>query len=143
MKDAHFNSGCLGADGDVYGFSAYKNGILHIETGTDKTEILEPGFSGGCFGAKAAFNGKIYGVPGNEDRIVEFDPARKEITSIIDLPDVQKGQKAKCAGGAVDMFGNIWCVPAMGEYIYKICFDDLKVLPTEKRYRSQYFTSVY
>lgn len=143
MKDVHFNSGCLGYDGNIYGFGAYKNGILRIDTHTNNIEVLEQGFPGGCFGAKMAFNGKIYGVPGNEDRIVEFDPLEGKIVSYINLPDVQKGQMAKCAGGAIDRFGNIWCVPAMGEYIYKLCFDNISVLPSEELYRSLYFASVY
>jgi len=143
MGYAVFNSGTLAPNGDIYGFSSYGEGILHIDTQNKQTEILQKDFNGGYFGAKLAFNGKIYGIPGNANVVVEFDPEINKVTKVIPLPDVEVGAKAKCAGGAIDREGNIWCVPAMGHYIYKICFDGIRCLPSKELYESKYFKSVY
>lgn len=143
MRHTVFNSGTLAPNGDVYSFSSYSKGILHINTKNKQTEILQKDFDGGCFGAKLAFNGKIYGIPGDSNVVAEFNPELNKITKIIPLPDVEIGAKAKCAGGAIDREGNIWCVPAMGHYIYKISFDGIQSLPSKELYESKYFKSVY
>lgn len=143
LHNAFFNSGTLAADGNIYGFSSYGNGIIKIETKKKKTKIIEKKFQGGCFGAKLGFNGKIYGIPGDIDCVVEYSLSERRISSRFALPPVQRGQKAKCAGGAVDRNGNIWCIPAMGKYIYKICFEEIKAVPSDRLYRSLYFQSTY
>ena len=138
-----FNSGAIAANGDIYGFSSYSDGIIHIDTTRHRAEILKKDLPGGYFGAKLGFNGKIYSIPGNSDFILEYDANTNEITDRIPLPDCEVGAKAKCAGGAVDSHGNIWCVPAMGHYIYKIEFEGVTAFPDEKLYRSLYWKSFY
>ena len=140
---ARFNSGAMAANGHIYGFSTTENGILHIDTNNKNTEIILNTAPGGYYGAKLAFNGRIYGIPGNSDNVIEFDPQINKITDIIPLPDIEKGTKAKCAGGAIDKKGNIWCVPAKGHYIYKISFKNIMAIPSDELYNSAFFRSYY
>ena len=143
LLKAFFNSGTLAPDGDIYGFSSYGKGLLHIDTAAGRPHVLQRHFHGGFFGAKLAFNGKIYGVPGDSDEIAVFDPDLKKVVQCIPLPAVEPGAKAKCGGGCIDRFGNIWCVPAMGHYIYKIVFEGIQVQPSEELYQSRFFASTY
>ena len=101
FRRSFFNSGTLGYDGDIYGFSSYGKGIIHIDTKHQKTKIQHKDLEGGFFGAKLGFNGKIYSVPGDSDVILEYDPVENKISDVIELPDCEIGKKAKCAGGFV------------------------------------------
>lgn len=143
LWNCRFNSGTLAGNGDIYGFSSYGRGILHIDTKNKRAEVRQKDIQGGFFGAKLGFNGKIYGIPGDADIILEYDPYRDMITDKIPLPDCEIGKRAKCAGGAVDIYGNIWCIPAKGSYIYKVCFEGLEAYPDCILYKSRYFSSFY
>ena len=143
FKYARFNSGVVAANGHIYGFSTTENGILHIDTKNKKTEIILNTTPGGYYGAKLAFNGRIYGIPGNSDSVIEFDPQVNKITCVIPFPGIEKGVKAKCAGGAINKKGNIWCIPAKGHYIYKISFKDIKAVPSDELYSSIFFRGYY
>jgi len=116
-------------DGNIYGFSAYSRGILKIDIENNKTEMIHQELFAGCYGTKLGPNGKLYGIPGNGDDFLEFDVEKDLVYSIGKAAEVGK---AKCAGGAVDHNGDIYCVPAEGDFLYKICFDGVKTtIPKE------------
>ncbi len=142
LENVRFYGGVLTPYG-IFSFSPTGDEILKIgRSGNDIKRIRLKNVAG-CYGAKLAFNGKIYTIPGSADSIIEFDPATEQVTHRFLLPIEQKGVKAKCAGGAVDCFGNIWCMPAMGEYVYKICFEGIRAYPDKELYQSPYFATTY
>lgn len=126
-------SAVIAEDGMIYAFSSYASGILKINPNEDKAKIiLKNEVNGGYFGTQIGFNGKLYGIPGDAGCIYEFDPQSQK-AEIVFYFDKGKQQNAKCAGGAIDRRGNIWAIPAKGEYIYKLVFNNKSILTTEER----------
>jgi len=133
--------GAIASDGNIYGFSAYEKGILKIDVKKNHTEMIctDMGVPG-CYGSKLGINGKIYGVPGDGNILWEFDVSTQQVTQIAKLDEFCE---AKCAGGIVTEDGSIFCIPAVGNYIYNITFKDVKTLINNKLMNSQYFTDTY
>ena len=130
----------IGSDNNIYGFSGYENGILKIDTKKQDAEMIckEIGIPG-CYGSKLAVNGKIYGIPGNGKYFWEFDVKKQEAKKIF---EVEEDVKAKSAGGIVSKDGSIYTVPAFGNRIYKIKFDNNNKL-TDEQLDSVYFRDNY
>ena len=130
----------IGDDDNIYGFSGYEKGILKIDTKKQKADMIckDIGIPG-CYGSKLAINGKIYGIPGNGKYFWEFDVKKQKAEKIF---EVEEDIKAKCAGGIVAKDGNIYTVPALGNKLYKIKFDNNNKL-TEKQLNSIYFSDNY
>jgi len=131
----------ISADGNIYGFSAYEKGMLKIDVKNQRTKMIctDMGVLG-CFGTKLGINGKLYGIPGDGDILWEFDTFTQEVTEIAKIDELGK---AKCAGGIVTEDGSIFCVPAFGEYIYRITFKDVNTFINNELMHSQYFADTY
>ena len=131
----------IAPDGNIYGFSAYEKGILKIDVKTQHTKMIctDMGVPG-CFGTKLGINGKLYGVPGDGNVLWQFDVATQQVAEIAKIDELGE---AKCAGGIVTEDGSIFCVPAFGEYIYRITFKDVKNFISDELMHSKYFTDTY
>lgn len=117
------------SDGNIYGFSAYSNGILKIDVINGKVEMIHNELSSKSFGTKLGINGKLYNIPGDGNHFYEFDPVKDEISVIGDTSEIDL--KAKCAGGCIDKYGNIYCVPAHGKYMYILDFNNNNQISSE------------
>lgn len=132
--------GAIGKDDNIYGFSGYENGILKIDTKNQMAEMICKDIGvPGCYGSKLGINGKIYGIPGNGKYFWEFDVKKQSAKRIF---KVEEDIKAKCAGGIIAKDGTIYTVPALGNKVYKIKFDNNKEL-TNEQLKSIYFTDSY
>lgn len=131
----------ISENGNIYGFSAYEKGILKIDVknGTSKMIHQEIGIPG-CYGTKLGINGKIYGIPGNGNKIYEYDPKTEKVTIIKTL---EEKKDAKCAGGIITKDGTIYTVPALGNKIYKYNFKNVKKEINDKLLNSNYFEDNY
>lgn len=129
---------CFGAqvasDGNIYGFSAYGKGILKINTVNNDVDILFNDVSFGCYGTKIGVDGKLYGIPGAGNKIWQFDVSTGKIDYIYEINDECQ---VKCAGGAIDKYGNIYCTPASGKRIYIIDFGNKEPI-SEEQYNIRY-----
>lgn len=130
----------IGEDDNIYGFSGYEKGVLKIDTKNQNAEMIckEIGIPG-CYGSKLAINGKIYGLPGNGKFFWEFDINKQKAEKIF---EVEEDIKAKCAGGIIAKDGSIYTVPALGNKLYKIKFDNDNEL-TNEQLNSIYFSDNY
>lgn len=99
----------VGIDGNIYGFSAYGNGILKIDVKSNNVEMIHDEIYFGSFGTKYGVNGLLYSIPGDGEFVWSYDVERDMINKEYDVNDLTK---AKYAGGAVDKYGHIICAPA-------------------------------
>jgi hypothetical protein len=128
-------SACFGnlsvmPNGIMYGFSsAFGTGMLKIDP--DRNEAynicpvtIEGTEITGSFSQKLMPNGKIYSVCGNSGNLYEFDPVTETCRIAATLDD-HPYSAAKCAGSAVALDGSLWCIPAIGRYIYQYIFNNV------------------
>lgn len=113
--DSMVFQGAIAADGNIYGFSAYRKGILKIDVKTDKVSMICKDIKPGCYGTKAGVNGKLYGIPGDGLSFWEFDYSTQSVKEIGITEDYGN---AKCAGGAADRYGNLYAAPAFNNKMY-------------------------
>ena len=78
------NSYCYGAaiadNGCIYGYTSYLKGILKINPYTECVNVLcEKIVETGFYGTKLGKNGKMYSVPGDSNKIYEFDPKTEKV----------------------------------------------------------------
>lgn len=106
---AYVFDAAVAVDGNIYGYSAYKKGIIKIDVTTDKVEIIHQEIDSGAYGTKVGINGKLYSVPGNGMYVWEYDVENDVLMKVVDLKD---NQKAKYAGGCVAPNGDIYFCPA-------------------------------
>ena len=116
-KFDHLVFGCVvGYDQNIYGYSKEGDGILKIDTITNKIEwICREIGNPDCYGSIVGVNGKIYGVPAASQKIYEFDIENQRAVAIFWLEE--KGI-AKCAGACMDENGTIYMLPCFGEHTY-------------------------
>lgn len=107
----------IGMDGCIYGFSAYRNGLLKINPVNHKTEMICTEEFYGCYGSVLGLNGNIVGIPGEGGAIYEFNVSEQKVYKKYEL--LETGH-AKCAGSAIGKDGKIYCIPAYGQSIYII-----------------------
>lgn len=112
---------CVAPDGIIYGFCAYSPGLImiNVENSTVNTICSEYGITG-CYGTKMGINGKLYGIPGDGNSFLEFDPVTKTIK---ELCRIKKEEKAKWAGGVVLRDGSIVCSPAQSNEVFIVAPD--------------------
>lgn len=127
----------VSVDGNIYGFSLY-NGLLKIDVKKSYVEMLYMEQYFGCYGTKLGINGRIYGIAGDGDVFWEYDVVKCKLKKIAAIDDKQK---AKCAGGFTDRKGNIHMVPAFGDKIYTLNFNNKERIP-ETLYK-KYFSDNY
>lgn len=104
----------IGTDGNIYGFSAYCAGLLKITVGSDAVEMIHKEIRPGAYGTKPGINGKLYSVPGDGNKLWEYDVEKDLLRSIYSC-DIEL--KAKFAGGAVTKAGQLVYAPAKGDKI--------------------------
>lgn len=104
----------IGTDGNIYGFSAYCAGLLKITVGSDAVEMIHTEIRPGAYGTKPGINGKLYSVPGDGNKVWEYDVEKDLLRSIYSC-DIEL--KAKFAGGAVTRAGQLVYTPAKGDKI--------------------------
>lgn len=103
--------------GDIYGFSGYASGILHIDPDHDLVEMVRTDIGcPGAYGTRLGINGLMYSVPGDGDAVLEFDPDTGAVNEVALLDEF--GMKAKCAGSAMMQDGTIVFAPAFGTRAY-------------------------
>jgi len=117
------------ADGNIYGFSAYSNGILKIDVINGKVEMIHEEVSAKAYGTKLGINGKLYSIPGDGNHFYEFDPIKDEVSVIGET--LETNLNAKCECGCIDKNGNIYSVPAQGKYIYTLDFNNKAQISSE------------
>lgn len=131
----------ISENGNIYGFSAYEKGILEIDVKNKTTKMIHQEIGvPGCYGTKLGINGKIYGIPGNGNKIYEYDVNNDKITIVDEIDDMNE---ASCAGGVVAKDGSIYTVPAKGNKIYKYNFKKPKAEINNRLLNSVYFKDNY
>jgi len=108
----------IAANGNIYGFRS-QNGILKIDTKTDKVKILYEDCKIGSYGTKVGINGKLYSLPGYTNDVWAFDPFSETLEKCYSI-DAQN--KVNYAGGAIDLNGDIYALPVHADNIFKISF---------------------
>lgn len=109
---------CVHPDGNIYGYSAYGKGMIKVDVKNNKVYKMFTKYTFGVFGTILGINGHVLGVPGDGDNIYDYDVETGNLNIIAKLKECGK---AKCAGASMDSKGNIYCIPAMGNKIYKLC----------------------
>ena len=99
----------IGLDGNIYGYSAYRRGIMKIKVPDDVVEMVHEEISPGAYGTKYGADGCLYSVPGDGSMVYRFEVLRDRIEPFFDL---ENGMKAKYAGGLTAPDGTIVCIPA-------------------------------
>lgn len=117
------------SDGNIYGFSACESGILKIDVKNNTTQMLHTDINFNSYGTKLGVNGNLYNVPGDGDIFYEYNPISDKINIIGET--VEKNLNAKCAGGCIDQYGNIYCTPTQGNYIYIIKINNKNKIPND------------
>ena len=135
-------SAALAPNGMIYAYNSYTKGILKIDPETNYASIIHQHLPGGYFGTKLGFNGKLYSIPGSSSSIMEMDPATECVRKCAEVIH-ETNVPAKCAGGAIDTYGNIWCIPAQGNYIRCLRFCDIASVKASDLYSSGLFASCY
>lgn len=99
----------VGSDGNIYGYSAYRNGIMKIDVYNDDVKMIHEEIKPGAYGTKYGLDGCMYSIPGDGSKIWKYDLISDKVEEIHDLHD---DTKAKYAGGITLSDGRIICVPA-------------------------------
>lgn len=99
----------VGIDGNIYGFSAYRKGIMKIDVSSNTVEMIHQEIAPGAFGTKYGLDGCLYSIPGDGTCVWKYDVALDAIDMVYDLKSISK---AKYAGGITLPNGEIFCVPA-------------------------------
>lgn len=103
----------LAPDGRLYGFSGYARGILRVDPGRGRVDMVRRDIGcPGAYGTRLGVNGKLYSVPGDGDSVLELDPETLEVRQLCALGEA--GAKAKCAGSATLRDGTLAFAPALG-----------------------------
>lgn len=110
----------IAVDGNIYGYSAYCEGILKIDTKSDHTEMIHKEISPGAYGTKLGVNGHLYSIPGDGKYIWDYDPITDSLNYIYEF---KEDKKAKYAGGVSKENGDIYAVPAKEERLMKLSAD--------------------
>lgn len=129
----------ISSDGNIYGYSAYGNGILKITVDSDRVEMIHKDIIPGAYGTKMGINGRLYSVPGDGQYIWEYNPYTDKVKVLYDTKILTK---AKCAGGITTYDGKIITVPAAGEDIYIITPNKLNC-NIEKELYEKFFVDNY
>jgi len=108
----------IAANGNIYGFRS-GNGILKIDTKTDKVKLLYEDCKMGSYGTKCGINGKLYSLPGYTNDVWAFDPFSEVLEKCYSI-DAQN--QVNYAGGAVDLNGDIFALPVHADSIFEISF---------------------
>lgn len=104
----------IGLDGNIYGYSAYQNGIMKINVIQDMVKMIHTEFAPGAYGTKYGLDGCLYSIPGDGTKVWKYDIDSDTLEEIYDLKD---SSKAKYAGGITLRDGRIICVPATADSI--------------------------
>lgn len=104
-------------DGNIYGYSAYRPGIMKIDVEREAVSMIHTDTDFGAFGTKMGINGKLYSIPGDGDKIYAFDTDKDEIAIV---GKIDSDKKAKFAGGAAGEDGSIYGIPAEENMILKL-----------------------
>lgn len=99
----------IAVDGNIYGYSAYGNGILKIDVYSDECSVLYDNVYFGAYGSKLGIDGAIYSVPGDGRGIWKYQPTKDELKLVFDVED---DNFAKYAGGVTTPDGEMIYVPA-------------------------------
>jgi len=131
----------IAEDGNIYGFSEHEEGILKIDVKNKTSQMIHKEIGvAGCYGSKLGINGKIYGIPGNGNKIYEYDIKNDIVKSVY---EIEESTQAKCAGGIITSDGTIYTVPALGNKIYEYQFKEQKEEINEELLNSVYYTDNY
>lgn len=115
--DKAFNP-AIAANGNIYGFCS-GNGILKIDTKTDKVKLLYEDCKMGSYGTKCGINGKLYSLPGYTNDVWAFDPFSEVLEKCY---SIGAQNQVNYAGGAVDLNGDIFALPVHADSIFEISF---------------------
>lgn len=129
----------VATDGNIYGFSAYSRGILKIEVKTNTTKMICTDKMYGCYGSMLGLNGNIIGIPGSGNAIYEFCVEKQEVRLISSLDEKVN---AKCAGASTSKDATIYCIPALGNKIYKLS-PNIDITIPDKFLESYYINGNY
>lgn len=121
----------IGPDGNIYGFLGFENGILRIDVNSDRCEIIRRDIKTRALGTELGVDGCLYSVPAYGRFLYRYDVTSDEY----EVFDIKKdiGNKAFCAGGAIDKDGSIYMIPCYGRNLLKISF-----LITDNNYLGEY-----
>lgn len=111
----------VAVDKNIYGFSAYCNGLLKVHVDEDYAEMIHDEIAPGAYGTKLGVNGHLYSVPGDGSQVWDFDPITNSIESIYQF---SFDAKAKYAGGVTLKNGDIYAVPARENQLFQLRADE-------------------
>ncbi len=94
----------IGLDGNIYGFSAYRKGIMRIDVTNDTVQMIHTDIEPGAYGTKYGADGCLYSVPGDGSKCFRYDVESDSLETAFDLKDKSK---AKYAGGSTNSNGEI------------------------------------
>lgn len=115
-------------DGNIYGFTTNRGGIIKFNIETEKVEYLFEDLSIESYGTKLGINGKLYSIPGSGSYVWEYDYRTNSIRKLHNLNDYRY---AKYAGGCTDKNGIIWGTPSFADNIIKLVPNNDVLIPDE------------
>ena len=118
----------IGLDGNIYGFSAYRKGIMRIDVMNDTVQMIHTDIEPGAYGTKYGADGCLYSVPGDGSKCFRYDTESDSVEVAFDLKDKSK---AKYAGGSTNTYGEITFVPAKSETVLTLKPNILQAVPKE------------
>lgn len=129
----------LAVDGNIYGFSAYCDGILKLDVKKETAEMIHREIHPGAYGTKQGMNGHLYSIPGDGNIIWDYDP----LTDSLDIVyEFSYCLKAKYAGGASTTDGMIYAVPARDNSLL-VLTPDAKVNEIPDMVYREYYMDCY
>lgn len=129
----------VSTDGNIYGFSAYCDGILKIDVKKEWAEMLHTGIKPGAYGTKLGVNGHLYSIPGNGNHVWDYDPLTDSLKSIYQFasPFIEK-----YGGGASIKNGDIYALPIRQNKLFKLQADIVGLEIPDEIYRN-FFLDCY
>lgn len=106
------------ADGCIYGYSGGA-GLMRLNPRTGEFSMLFEEIAFRAYGTKTGANGRLYSIPGWRGTMWEFIPETGDLREVYTC---SSDAKVHFAGGAVDMYGNIYAVPVFEDHVLAVEF---------------------
>ncbi len=116
----------ISVDGNIYGFSAYCDGILKIDVIKECAKMIHTEINPGAYGTKLGVNGHLYSIPGNGNHVWDYDPLTDSLASIYQF---SQSLIEKYGGGTSMQNGDVYALPIRQNELFKLQADiaDLKI----------------
>lgn len=108
-------------DGNIYGYSAYKKGLLKIDVYRDTVTMIMEDYPIFSYNSKLGFDGCLYSCPGRNNSIWKYDCYENTIKKVAEIQELSDCMHY--AGGCTTTNGNIVCSPIKEKNFLVLEFD--------------------